>query len=144
MENSKADRRGFLRKMVAVVGGLAAVPMLSRTAQAGRSHWRGYGYGYRRSGYRRGWGGYRYRGYGYGPGYYRGYSGVPYGGYYGRGYSGVPYGGYYGRGYSGVPYGGYYGPYYGGYGGYGGYGVGIPMLKREEPRAIDALSLLEC
>jgi hypothetical protein len=138
MENSKADRRGFLRKMVAVVGGLAAVPMLSRPAQAGRSHRRGYGYGYRRSSFRRGWGGYGYRGF-YGPGYY-----------YGRGYYRAPYGGYYyGRGYYGAPYGGYYSPYYGGWGGYGypgygGYGVGVPMLKRDEPRAIDALSLLEC
>jgi hypothetical protein len=128
MENSKADRRGFLRKMIAVVGGLAAVPMLSRPAQAGRSHWRGYGYGYRRSRSRRRWGGYGYPGYG------------GWGGYGPR---------YYGRGYYRAPYGGYYSPYYGGWGGYGypgygGYGVGIPMLKREEPRAIDALSLLEC
>src|SRR5512135_3000959 len=126
MEDRKADRRGFLRKMVAVVGGLAAIPMLSRPAQAGRSHWRGwggYGYGYRRSSFRRGWRGYPGYG-GYGPGFY-------------------------GRGFYGAPYGGFYSPYYGGYGGYGvpgygGYGVGIPIMKREEPRAIDALSLLEC
>jgi len=116
-----------------VVGGLAAVPMFARPAHAGRSHWRGwggYGYGMRRSGFRRGFGG--YGGYG-GFGGYRGFGG--YGtGIYNRGYMGAPFGG------------GLYSPYggYGGMGGYGGYGYGIPILKREKPRAIDALSMLEC
>lgn len=127
MENNRTDRRGFLGKLVAVVGGLAAVPMLSRPALAGRSHWRGwggYGYGMRRSGIRPGYGGYGGIG-GYGNGFYnRGFNVSPYGG------------GIYSPGFGG--YGGYPG-----YGGYGGYGVGIPILKRDDRRAIDVLSLLE-
>jgi hypothetical protein len=44
------NRRGFIKRLAAVVGGLAAVPVLARPAQAGRSRWRG------------GWGGYGYGG----------------------------------------------------------------------------------
>ncbi len=130
MDRGMTSRRGFLGRLAAVCGGLAAVPMLSRPAHA-RSHRRGGWGGGRWSSGRRFWGGYGYGGYGY-PG-----------GFYSRGYYGIPYGGgYYGGYYSAPAYPNYGG--WGGYGGYGGYNYYPPMLKREAPKAIDAFKLLEC
>jgi hypothetical protein len=128
MEHVKADRRGFLKRLATVVGGLALIPAIARPAHAGRSHWRGWGYG---GGFNRG---FNNRGF-YGGGYpaYGGYSR----GYYG---GGIPYGGGY---YGGYPYGG---GYYGGGIPYGGsLNIGVPILKLEKPKGvIDTLSLLEC
>jgi len=122
------SRRGFLKGMAALLGGIGVFSLTAAPARAGRSHWRGgyggYGGGFRRSG-RRYYGGY---GGGYGGGYYGGYAPR----YYGGG------GGYYGGGYA-VPYVSPVvpvRPYYNG----GFYG---PIMKRDAPRAIDALSLLE-
>jgi len=127
METS-IQRRRFLGRLAAVMGGLVALPALATPALA-RSRRRFYGGG---------WGGYpynrrsisrrRYWGPGYGGGYYGG-------GYYGGGYRG---------GYA-AP--GYYAPpriivqpppvYYGPGGGY------YPPFSRIDTPARDALALLE-
>jgi len=135
MEYENANRRGFLKRLVAAVGGLTLIPAFAGTAQAGRSRfrgWGGYGYGYPRRSHRRFYGGFPgYGGYGYpgrggfAPGIYnRGYNG----GYYG---GGMPYGGgFYRPVVPVVPYGGGYYP---------------PILKLNKPRLVgDPLSLLEC
>ena len=139
MNTTATNRRGFLKRLAAVCGGLAAIPVLATSVNA-RSIRRGWGLG--------GWGGRSFRrGWGFGaPGLYgRGFYGAPFygGGYYGpgmygRGYFGggiapVPFGGYYGGGYyPAPPIGGYYGGYY------------TPILKLEKKQAVDALALLEC
>src|SRR4051794_12427191 len=96
MDTNQVNRRGFLGRLAAIVGGLAVVPTLAQPAMAGRSRWRrygGWGYGGPR------WTTHRRRFYGYGPGYYGGYGG--WGGYgYGPGYNGFGPG-FYGRGYNG-------------------------------------------
>jgi len=153
MDNQSTSRRGFLGRLGALVGGLAAVPFLGSTAQAGRSRFRGFYGGYRRSGFR-GYGGYRrsgFRGYGYRRSGFRGFGGYP-GGFYGGGYPGGFYGGgypggFYGGPAYGIPGGGYYNRGYGP-GFYGGPGYGGPgiFLRLEGPprRSVSqALSLLE-
>jgi len=139
MPNVMENRRGFLTRLAAVVGGLAAVPVLARPAQAGRSHWRGGwggygfgGYGRRSWSHRRYWGGYPYGGFG----------GYPYGGYGGYGFAPRYYnynGGFYG--------GGIYRPFQGGIGPYNFYNGGgfyPPMLKLQKAKVMDPLALLDC
>lgn len=127
MDTGPLNRRGFISRLAAAVGGLAVVPLLAQPARAGRSTWRrrfGYGYGYG------GWGGYyapRYRisthRRFYGPRFY----GAPYPPVYGG-----PrfYGPAYGPPVPPPVYGPAYGPYY------------PPLLKRT-PRVADPLALLE-
>ncbi|MBX6311491.1 MAG: hypothetical protein IRY99_00995 [Isosphaeraceae bacterium] len=134
MTTTRETRRGFLGRVAAVLGGLAAVPALARPAQAGRTTWRRWGWGpyYRR------WTRTTFR--------FRRFYGGPYGGYYGPRFYGPGFYGYgpgfYGPGY--VPFGGfqlriYRGPGFYGPGYYGGY---PPILKRDKPFP-DPLSLLE-
>jgi hypothetical protein len=133
MEATRNNRRGFLRRALTIVGGLAAVPALAQPALAGRSHWRrGWGRGFG------GWGpGFGGRGYGRWPSSHRRF----YGGYprYGPGFGGYG-GGFYGRGFYGAPYAPYSAPitpYYS-----RGY-IG-PIMKLETSKPLDALALLEC
>ncbi len=130
MQSSMENRRGFIKRLAAVVGGLAAVPVLARPAQAGRSHWRG------------GWGGYGYGGWGRRSWSHRRFwgPGLPYGGYGGWGY---------GPGFwNGGSYGGrIYRPFRGGIGPYNYYygsGYYPPMLKLQKSKVMDPLALLEC
>jgi len=134
MQGQINNRRGFLRRLAAVVGGMAAIPVLARPAQAGRSRYRG-GWGY--GGFRGypGYGGYGYRRVSSHRRYWGG--GVPYGGY-GGGY----YGGF-GRGLYG---GGLYSPFQGGVAPYNFYNGGYypPILKLQKSKVMDPLALLEC
>ena len=132
------NRRGFLKGMAALLGGIGIVSLTAAPAQAGRSRWRGgyggYGGGY--GGYGGGYGGYGGGGYGgYGGGYRRS-GGRYYGGGYGGGYAPRYYGG---GGFYGNPYGAPVVPFQPFYN-RGFYG---PVMKRDAIRAIDALSLLE-
>ena len=125
-ETDNNSRRGFLKGLAAMLGGVGVFSLMSTPAQA-RSRWRG-GYGY---------GGFGYPVYRVGS--HRRFYGGGYPGYYGGGYNsyyGAP--SYYGGGYNYIvpapvvpvrPY--YSGGYYG------------PIMKRDAVRAIDALSLLE-
>ncbi len=128
MQSGMENRRGFIKRLAAVVGGLAAIPVLARPAQAGRSRWRG-GYG--------GYGGWGRRSFSrrrfWGPG-------IPYGGYGG-------WGGYnpgiYNRYYYG---GGLYSPFQGGVVPYNLYRGGYypPVMKLQKSQVMDPLALLDC
>jgi hypothetical protein len=125
MESGKVNRRGFLGRLGVVLGGLAAIPAMSGSAEAGRSRRRGWGRGW--SSHRRGYG-YRPYGSGYGPYGYGGYGYRPYGYGYGGGYVAPPvYRGYYyppaAPVYPGVAY--------------------PPLMQRQGSPLSDALSLLE-
>jgi hypothetical protein len=126
MDHHVTNRRGFLGRLAAMVGGLGLLSALPRPALAGRSTRRRYGYG----------------GYGYG-----GY-GVPYGGYgripsRRRGYGGYGYG--YPGGYGGPYVQPYFvpapPPFYGPYG--PPRGIYLRLNGPARPRVTDALSLLE-
>jgi len=127
MEDRTVNRRGFLGRLAAVFGGLAAIPALASPAFA-RSRVRfgfpgyGFGRGFRSSHYRRFYGG----GYGYPPAY------GGYGGYY-RPYQ--PY-------YAPAPYvpapAPYYSPYYGQPG-----GIYFRLNGPAKRPITDALALLE-
>jgi len=120
------SRRSLLKKLAAALGGIGVLSLSAAPAHAGRSRWRG------------GYGGYG----GFGNGFYRRSGRRVYGGFAPR-YYGGGYGRFappvYGRGFYGGPYvapvvpvqpyynSGYYGP----------------IMNRQAPRVIDALSLLE-
>ena len=122
------NRRGFLKGLTAIFGGFGALGLLTKTAQAGRSRYRGY------------YGGpyYAPRPY-YSHNSHRRIYGAP--GYYGGGYRPPVYNqGYYGAPYvvpapvvpvvPVQPY--YYNNFY-----------GPPLGSRTAPRALDVLRLLE-
>lgn len=122
MNHEINSRRGFLKGLAGVFGGLGAMAFLTKPAQAGRSRWRGgYGFGGPRWNSHRRWGG---------PGYYGGYGG--YGGYGPGLYNRGPYGGPYLAPGPLIPA----RPYF--------YNNGYPPFgSLQTPRAGDALRLLE-
>ena len=112
MKYGKVNRRGFLKRVAAVVVGLALVPAFAAPAQARWPH-------------HRGWGGGGYRGYGWGM------RRPFYGGFPGYGYGGYAPGFYYSRGYygGGLPYGGgFYSPVVPATPYYNFYNFGVPIL----------------